>query len=47
MKGFFPNKGYHGNKKNIFSQLLWQQLLRGKILYQKHESYKYILPLKK
>ena len=46
-RGFFSYKGCHGNKKNTFFQLSYQRLLRGNILHQKHDSYRYILPLKK
>ena len=45
MKGF--DKCCHRNMKNTFFQLSWQRLLRGKMLHQKHESHRHMLPLKK
>ena len=47
MKGFFPHNCCHGNRKKTFFQLSWQQLLRGKMVNQENESYRYILPLRK
>ena len=47
MERFFPKKGTHRNRIKTFFQLSWQRLLRGKMLHQKHESYGYILPMKK
>ena len=43
----FSNKGCHGNRKKTFFQSSWQRMIKGKMLHQKHESYKFILPLKK
>ena len=41
------NKGCGGNREKSFFQLSWQRLLRRKMLNKKHESFRYILPVKK
>ena len=47
MTELFPNKARHGNRKKAFFQLSWQQLLKGKVLHQRHESCRYRVPLTK
>ena len=45
--GFVSFKGYHGSRKNTFFQLSYQRLQRQKMLHKNHDSYRYILSLKK
>ena len=46
MKRFFPNKGYCGNRKRIFPVII-ARIAKRENASQKHESYRYIKPLKK